>query len=159
MAWILIIIILTLLDQVTKTLIRSNVDKTQAITVINNFFYITHRTNKGAAWSFLANKDWGIYALAAISFIASLIMIYIVVKSHNPKFRAVISVICAGSIGNFIDRAFLGGVTDFLEFHFGNYIFPTFNVADSLIVCGSAAMILFMLTDGKFLSDFTEKES
>ena len=158
MAWILMIIILTVLDQITKIIIRSNLDKTSSIKVIEDFFYITHRTNKGAAWSFLANKDWGIYALAVISFIASCIMLYLVLKSHNKRFRAIVSVICAGSIGNFIDRAFMGGVTDFLEFHFGNYIFPTFNVADSLIVCGSIAMILFMLFDKHFLSDFTEKE-
>ena len=158
MAWILIIILLTVFDQITKIIIRTNIGKNQGIEVIENFFYITHRTNKGAAWSFLANKDWGIYALAVISFVASCVMIYLIFKSQNKRFSLVISVICAGSIGNFIDRAFLGGVTDFLEFHFGSYIFPTFNVADSLIVCGSAAMILLMIFDKHFLSDFVEKE-
>ena len=158
MIWMLFIAFMVTVDQVSKILIRSNIDKNQSITVIEGFFYISHRTNRGAAWSFLANKDWGIYALAGVSLIASCVMIYIILRTKNKRFRAVISVICAGSIGNFIDRMVFLGVTDFLEFHFGDYVFPVFNVADSLIVCGSAAMIIFMLADKHFLSDFSEKE-
>ena len=44
---------------------------------------------------------------------------------------------CAGGIlGNLIDRLCHGYVIDFLDFHFGSYVYPTFNLADSGIVCG-----------------------
>lgn len=158
MLWILLIAFLVVADQISKILIRANFDKNQSLMVIKDFFYISHRTNRGAAWSFLADKEWGIYALAGVSFIASCVMIYMILKTKNNRFRAVLSVICAGSIGNLIDRVLFLGVTDFLELHFGNYIFPTFNIADSLITCGSAAMIIFMLADKHFLSDFSVKE-
>ncbi|MDD2392789.1 MAG: signal peptidase II [Eubacteriales bacterium] len=157
MAWLLMVFILVSADQISKILIRINLDKNSAVVVVDNFIYISHRINRGAAWSILADKDWGIYVLASISFIASCLMIYLILRSGNRRFKAVVSVICAGSVGNLIDRVLFKGVTDFLELHFGNYVFPTFNVADSLIVCGTIAMVIFMIADKNFLSDFESK--
>ncbi|MHB1453641.1 MAG: signal peptidase II [Saccharofermentanales bacterium] len=158
MVWTLIIIILVAADQISKYFVRDLIDKTDSIPVIDGFFYLIYRINKGAAWSFLANKDWGIYVLAAISFVASIVMIYLIIRSRNRRFKTVLSIICAGSIGNLIDRVAFKGVTDFVDLHFWNYNFPTFNVADSLVVCGTILMALFILFDSRFLSDFTDKE-
>lgn len=158
MVWAIIIIVLVAIDQISKYFVRCLIGKTDSIPVIDGFFHLIYRTNRGAAWSFLANKDWGIYVLAAISFIASLFMIYLIIRSKNSRFKAVLAVICAGSIGNLIDRVVFKGVTDFVDLHFWNYNFPTFNVADSLVVCGTILMALFILFDSRFLSDFTEKE-
>jgi signal peptidase II len=44
--------------------------------------------------------------------------------------------LCGGIVGNLIDRLAYGHVVDFLDFHFGSYIYPTFNIADSGIVIG-----------------------
>lgn len=156
MAWFLIMLLLVIADQISKIIIRHKVQFDESITVIKDFFYINNRVNKGAAWSFLANKDWGIYLLSAISFIASIVMVFLILKSNNNKFKFVMTLICAGSIGNLIDRILYKGVTDFLDFHFGNYIFPTFNIADSLIVCGSILLLVFALTDPHFLNDFSK---
>ncbi|MHB8961770.1 MAG: signal peptidase II [Saccharofermentanales bacterium] len=158
MVWTIIIIFLVAVDQISKLFVRDMIGKTDSVPVIDGFFYLIYRTNRGAAWSFLANKDWGIYVLAAISFIASCVMIYLIYKSENKRFKAVLSIICAGSIGNLIDRVAFKGVTDFVDLHFWTYNFPTFNVADSLVVCGTILMALFILFDGNFLSDFAEKE-
>ena len=51
-----------------------------------------------------------------------------------------VSMMISGTLGNYIDRLFRGYVVDFLSFHFGSYIYPTFNIADSLLVVG---VILF----------------
>ena len=67
--------------------------------------------------------------------------------SHHWRLRACLTMIIAGSIGNFIDRVRDLAVTDYLDFHFGNYVFPTFNLADMLVVCGTLLLCLLLLTD------------
>ena len=47
-----------------------------------------------------------------------------------------------GALGNLIDRAMLGYVTDFIQVWFGNWAFPSFNVADSAISVGAALLII-----------------
>lgn len=46
--------------------------------------------------------------------------------------------LCGGIAGNLIDRLLHGHVIDFIDLHFGSYIYPTFNVADSAICIGVA---------------------
>jgi len=44
--------------------------------------------------------------------------------------------IIGGAIGNFVDRLCIGGVIDFIELHYKQWAWPTFNVADIVIVVG-----------------------
>jgi small multidrug resistance pump len=53
-----------------------------------------------------------------------------------------IGLIIGGAIGNVVDRLRLGGVVDFLYFHVGAWYWPAFNLADSAICLGVAAMLL-----------------
>ena len=60
--------------------------------------------------------------------------------------RLSVAIIISGAIGNFIDRCIGdGGVGDFLDFYFGSYNFPTFNVADMLVVCGSGLLLIYLI--------------
>jgi signal peptidase II len=58
--------------------------------------------------------------------------------------RAGLALVLGGATGNVYDRVIRGGVTDFLEFYFGSYVFPTFNVADSAITIGAGLLLLDM---------------
>ncbi len=153
MVWTIIIILCVAADQLTKAIAESSLKDISTFPVIDGFFYLTYRVNTGAAWSFLADKSWGIYILSTISLIASIIMIVMIYKTTNNKLKAALSFICAGSIGNLIDRILYHGVTDFLDFHFGSYVFPTFNVADSLVVCGTIFLAVVLFTDPSILAD------
>jgi signal peptidase II len=53
-----------------------------------------------------------------------------------------LSLVFGGALGNLIDRAFRGTVTDFLQFFFGSYEFPSFNAADSAITVGAALLLI-----------------
>ncbi len=55
--------------------------------------------------------------------------------------------ICAGAIGNFIDRMTLGYVVDFFSFYFFGWGFPVFNIADICISVGFVMLIIFTLID------------
>ena len=106
-------------------------------TVIDGFFYLTYSRNTGAAWSILAGNQW---LLALISFTVGSLLLYYYLQqfsSFSVWNHFAINLFLAGTWGNFIDRAFYPeGVIDFLSFHFGDYIFPTLNVADSVLSIG-----------------------
>ena len=124
-------------------------------TIIPNFLYLYYTRNTGAAWSIFEDYPW---ALAILSFVAGTAMIvYFVMKfkKMNAWTKAAIMLMIAGTWGNFIDRAFYSkGVIDFISMHFGSYIFPTYNVADSCLTVGIG--ILLVLT---FVEDFKAKKS
>ena len=63
-------------------------------------------------------------------------------------FCAALSLILGGALGNVIDRVRLGGVIDFLYFHWGPHYWPAFNVADSAITCGAILLIVDALRSG-----------
>ena len=147
MVWTIIIILLSAADQLLKALVNQNIAVTDRITVIDQFFYLINRKNRGAAWSFLANQDWGIYVLAAISGIVTIVLLIVLFRTRHKRLQACLSLIIAGSIGNFIDRVRDLAVTDYLDFHFGSYVFPTFNLADMLVVCGTILLSFLILFD------------
>jgi signal peptidase II len=53
-----------------------------------------------------------------------------------------LTLVLGGAIGNLVDRIKLGYVTDFIQVWFGNWAFPSFNVADSAITVGAALLII-----------------
>jgi signal peptidase II len=61
------------------------------------------------------------------------------------RIQACFGLMCGGIAGNLIDRLARGHVVDFLDFHFGHYIYPTFNVADSAICAGVFLYALYSL--------------
>ena len=68
--------------------------------------------------------------------------------------RICLTLIISGSIGNMIDRIRFLKVTDYLDFHFGNYVFPTFNLADMLIVCGTILLCILLIRDQTLVDAF-----
>lgn len=106
-----------------------------SITVIPDFFYLVHVGNTGAAWSMLTGKS----TLLAIIAIATLVGIYVwrrALALRDLLAQIAFGLLCGGIIGNLVDRLQHGHVVDFLDFHFGSYVYPTFNVADSGICIG-----------------------
>jgi len=157
MIWTVVILAIIGLDQLTKYVVMENIAYGDKIPVIDGFFYLAHWKNTGAAWGIL--EGWRFF-LIPVTIIVSIILAYYLVKSENRLFKLSLSMILGGAIGNLIDRAFRkGGVVDFLDFHFGSYNFPTFNVADCFIVIGTILLsyyILFVLKDEKDLENSEE---
>lgn len=145
MVWILIVILGAAADQFMKSLATSGLANGESIPIIDGFFYLVLRVNTGAAWSFLADAEWGRYALIAVSTVASLVMLILILRYPDRRIKACLAFLCAGSVGNLVDRIRFGGVTDYLDFHFGSYVFPTFNLADTLIVCSSIVLGILVL--------------
>jgi signal peptidase II len=103
--------------------------------VIPQFLYIIHIGNTGAAWSMFTGKSVLLALLAAGTLFA------IFFWRHALGLRDRLSqisfgLLCGGIVGNLLDRLIHKHVIDFLDLHFGSYIYPTFNVADSAICVG-----------------------
>jgi signal peptidase II len=134
-------------DQLTKLWIAARLpfgvygEANGAIPVVRGFFYIVHQGNTGAAWSMFTGQSVLLAVLAA----ATLGAIFFWRRSlglHARSAQVCFGLLCGGILGNLLDRLVHGHVIDFIDLHFGNYIYPTFNVADSGICVG---VILYLL--------------
>lgn len=138
------------LDQLTKTWIQAHLpfgtygEGSGAITVIPDFFYVVHVGNTGAAWSILTGKSLLLAGLAAVTLIA----IFLWRRTLGLRERiaqVAFGPLCGGIVGNLIDRMQHGHVIDFIDLHFGDYTYPTFNVADSGICVGVILYLAYSL--------------
>lgn len=159
MVWILIITALATADQLIKSQVVRLLPGDAYHVVIDSFFYLVNRRNTGAAWSFLADQSWGIVVLSVLSALASLALVVLTLVIRKKRYQAVLSLMAAGAIGNLIDRVRDGGVIDYLDFHFGSYVFPTFNLADICLVVGTILLSLFVLFDQDQDSLFSRKQT
>lgn len=149
MIYYIIALVAFLVDQGTKYLIASRMDFAEQISVIGNFFLITSHRNRGAAFGILEDQRWFFIVITIIVVIGIIWYLNKVMKTNNKLLPLALSLVLGGAIGNFIDRVISGEVVDFLQFNFGSYEFPIFNVADSCIVIGVALIILDSLLDMK----------
>ena len=143
MPWLALALIILIADQFTKVLIVGYYKLGDATTV-TSFFNVVRVHNVGAAFSFLAGAaGWQRWFFTGIGIVAALFILWML-KSHAGQklFSFALACILGGAVGNVIDRVAYGYVVDFLQFHYAGWYFPSFNVADSAITVGAAALIL-----------------
>jgi signal peptidase II len=145
----LIAFVLFLIDQGTKYLIASKLELYEQIPVIGDFFLITSSRNRGAAFGILQDQLWFFIVVTLI--VVGGIVWYLrkVSKEGRKLLPTALALVLGGAVGNFIDRLVMGEVVDFLQFNFGSYTFPIFNIADSCIVIGVGLIILDTLLEGR----------
>ncbi len=140
-----IAVTIILLDQISKLLVQQTLRLGEIIPVIPSFFNLTYVLNPGAAFGFLASAPAAIRSpfFTAISILAALFIVYYRFRHPAISFPAALGLafILGGAVGNLIDRLRLGMVVDFLDFYYGGYHWPAFNVADSGITVGVALMV------------------
>ena len=145
--------VILLTDQITKFLAVSAITKNMSITIIPSFFHLALVENRGAAFGLLSQLPDPIrsYVFGVISVLAFLLLFYIYKSQPESKWVVPIAItmITSGAFGNLIDRVRLGYVIDFLDFQFGNYHWPTFNIADSSITLGVIVILIFMIYNGE----------
>lgn len=136
-------IIFFILDLISKVIVNDFLGLTESITVINNFFYLTNVHNLGAAWSLFSGQRilLIVVGIAALFFIFRWINDF---KNNNKNIWA-FSLLISGLLGNLFDRIIYGYVRDFLDFRFGSYNYPVFNLADTFIFCGVILLILAII--------------
>ena len=141
--WLGLALILLIADQFTKILILGDYQLGDS-TVVTSFFNIVRAHNTGAAFSFLADASgWQRWFFTGIGVVAVGVILWML-KAHPGQklFSFALACILGGAVGNVIDRVRYGYVVDFLDFHWGTWHFPAFNIADSAISIGAICLIL-----------------
>lgn len=163
--------IVFLLDQLTKSWIFNNLPLgsyfyPDSIRVIEDFFYIVHIGNEGAAWGMLSGYS-GWLAVFAIVALYGIYKIRHTLELDRRIMQLSFGLLIGGILGNLIDRLIHGHVIDFLDFHFPFQIpwimpsgrYPSFNIADCGIVIG---VIIYMgvsfLSPSEELADRDESQ-
>jgi signal peptidase II len=137
------------LDQASKAWIHAllpfgTYGEPGAISVVPGFFYLVHVGNTGAAWSLFSGRS-GALALLATATLAAIFFWRRQLGLRQTGVQASFGLLCGGILGNLVDRLLHGHVIDFLDLHFGSYIYPTFNVADSGICVGVILYVIYSL--------------
>ena len=141
--WIGIATLIALADQFTKVLILGSFQYGESLP-ITSFFNLVRVHNLGAAFSFLSDAGgWQRWFFTGIGGVATVLMVWMLRKHPGQRlFCAAISLVLGGAVGNVIDRLLHGYVVDFLDFYWGAWHFPAFNLADSAITLGAFLLIL-----------------
>ncbi|MDF7825078.1 signal peptidase II [Pontiellaceae bacterium B12227] len=120
------------LDQLTKQAVRDNLNYSDSVPVIDGFFNLVYVRNDGAAWNILSGHGIVLILISAGVLVALYIFRDKIIEGKKLN-EVLMGLLIGGIAGNLIDRIRFGWVTDFLDFEFGSYHYPSFNVADSAI--------------------------
>ena len=149
-----VLLLVVLLDQITKMIVVKNMQLGESIPLIKDVFHFTYILNKGAAFGMLADHRWIFLILSTFSVLA--ITAYLIVRSRKigVLFGISLSMIAGGGIGNMIDRIWngevfgSGAVIDFIDFCAFPQIWTwIFNVADAAVCVGAGLIFLAIILD------------
>lgn len=136
----LVIILLVILDQVVKFLVKTYIPLGGQVPFIPYVLGLTHIHNEGAAFSMLSGARWFFVVLTAV-FVVFAMWLLLTNKFPHPMGKWSLVLVIGGAIGNLIDRAIYGYVVDMFETLFMN--FAIFNVADIFVVVGGIAFCIY----------------
>ena len=139
----LLALVVLAVDGLTKSWASHALAGGQSIPVIPGYLTLSLVHNQGSAFGIVRQ---GSAVLAAIALIAIGFMVYIERRGLPDRLiRAVIALQLGGALGNFVDRARLGYVIDFIELDWrGRNVWPVFNLADSAITVGTILLIWWL---------------
>lgn len=154
--------VILVLDQITKILVQYSIPFESSyfapdrVTIIEDFFYLVHIGNKGAAWGMFSEYS-GILTLLSFAVLLFIFCFRKQLELHRGTMQIAFGLLIGGILGNLIDRIRVGHVIDFIDIHlpftlpyilpFGRW--PAFNIADSAIVVGMLFYLLLSLSDTK----------
>lgn len=136
-------LILVGIDQLSKGFLITYL-KTQPLYILEvmPFLDFVYAWNYGISFGLF--RQYYQYSNIVFLLLNSMIVIYLadfLSKSASILAQAGLTLIIGGAMGNIIDRLFHGAVFDFIYFHYQDYAFPAFNLADSFITVGAAFLL------------------
>ncbi|CEQ27863.1 signal peptidase II [Paraclostridium sordellii] len=141
MLYILIIIGLIAIDQISKYLAVNYLANIGSIPIIKNVFHLTYVENRGAAFGMFQNNQIIFIVVAIAACVFGLYYLY--KKDLNILGKSAIILIISGALGNLIDRIRLGFVVDYFDFRvIWDYVF---NVADVFVVVGTILLCVYII--------------
>ena len=123
----------------TKHVVASNLRLGEGLHVVGPFT-IRHVENSGIAFGLFSNATAVVIVVTAFA-IGWMLVYFARSGARHPVLPVALGLVIGGSVSNLIDRVRLGHVTDFIDLKY----WPAFNLADSFIVVGVAALLLALV--------------
>jgi signal peptidase II len=138
------------LDQWTKALARQALEPRGPLrpkVIVDGWFELRYGENPGAAFGTLQDLPMGRLLLALLALAA---FVLVLVYLHNAqaagtRLHVALGLLAGGALGNLVDRARYGHVTDFIVWRFGRHQWPAFNLADAALCLGVGLVVLQMI--------------
>ena len=142
---LILIPVLVALDRCTKIWAETKLASVGDIRLIRGVLKLRYLENSGAAFGILKNNRilFLVFTVAIMALIAYFYIKYAAAGTIRPMHAVLVSMILAGAVGNFWDRAVRGTVTDFIYVELID--FPVFNLADVYITGACFAAVLLIL--------------
>ena len=143
--WLWLSFFVVILDQATKALVVGAVKMKSSIQLLP-ILDIVYLENRGAAFSMLHDaggwQRWFFIALALIVSVVLMVWLRKIRTSEQLILAIGLSLVLGGALGNVIDRVWHSYVIDFIYFHWKDWYFPAFNIADSAITVGAGCLLI-----------------
>ena len=130
------------IDRFSKIKIINYILDSNSSIYVNNYLNLDLVWNTGIGFGFLSLEGGTLYHLISfIIFIVILGLIYFIIKSSLKSEKLLFSMILGGALGNFYDRCTYFAVPDFIDIHYKDFHWFTFNIADIFITVGIVLLI------------------
>ena len=147
--FLLLSVALIALDQSTKMWALANLTPFKSKPFVGELMKFYLVWNDSAAFSISLGATW---IFTIISSVATLVTIWLILRTHNRAWQITLAVLLAGVVGNLTDRLTrspgfpIGKVVDFLQIPFN---FPIFNIADVCITGAMTAVVILVMRGTK----------
>ena len=137
-----VVSIIFFLDRYTKKFVLKNF--TENTYFLNDYINLDLVWNTGIGFGLLSFNSSFFYNI--ITLLISLVILFLFYMAYkSDKYdKTIFSIIIGGALGNFYDRVFFNAVPDFIDLHFNNFHWFTFNFADIFITIG---ILLFLVKE------------
>ncbi|MBI3419720.1 MAG: signal peptidase II [Proteobacteria bacterium] len=150
MLWPLLLALgVVVLDQWSKVQILHLFSTPRGMVTVTPFFNLVLVLNRGVSFGIFDGTTVMSDFFAGLGLVITLVLILWLPRLKTRLSALAFGLLIGGAIGNVTDRLRLGAVVDFLDFHVANLHWPAFNVADSAVVTGVAALLLQSLVFDK----------
>ena len=146
-----LLLLIFIFDRISKILILNILEDTGEVDIyINTFLNFYLVWNKGIGFGLLSSdQDYFYNIVTALIVFINFVIIYLLFNEKGMKYYFLL-IILGGSLGNLFDRIYFRAVPDFIDIHFNDYHWFTFNIADIFISLG---IILFILKEIIFVKN------
>ena len=131
-------------DVVTKVLVVAELEGRRTIELLGGQLLLRVSRNPGAAFSF---AEGATVLFTAVALVVIVVIVRTARRLRSPSWAVALGLLLGGATGNLVDRLLRapgfarGAVVDFIDFQ----VWPSFNIADSGIVCGGILLVLLSL--------------
>ena len=138
--FLMIILVTFVLDRYSKAEIIKNLSDKSLY--INDYLNLDLTWNTGIGFGIFSSTSELYYNVISLIIATVIVLVFFLILQSKRLDKIAFSIIVGGALGNFYDRIIFKAVPDFIDFHYNNFHWFTFNFADIFI---SVGIILYLL--------------